>query len=169
MEERNKQDFEAMSLEDLSKLLTKKQKDFVAELDRDGNGTKAALRAGFGKGTNENSAAVAASRMLKDPKIAAYRRARAREMLSAAGIGEEGVKLRLVEIYNRCMQAEEVLIWDSSRKEWVPSGEWKFDSKGALKALELMGDSLGMFQKQLSLDTTGSLEEFLEKLGEQEM
>lgn len=163
------EDFDGLSLEELGKLLTRKQRDFVAELDMDGNGTKAALRAGFGKGENENSAAVAASRMLRDPKIAAYRRARARELLQSAGIEEEGIKLRLVDIYNRCMQAEEVLVWDRDEKAWVPSGEWKFDSKGALKALELMGDSLGMFQKQVNVDARGSLEEYLEKLGEQEM
>lgn len=32
-------------------------------------------------------------------------------------------------------------------REWVESGEFVFDSKGALKAMELLGKPLGMFER----------------------
>ena len=35
----------------------------------------------------------------------------------------------------------------SDRREWVESGEFVFDSKGALKAMELLGKPLGMFER----------------------
>lgn len=39
-----------MSMEELEKLLTRKERLFVEEYDRDGNGTQAAIRAGTAQG-----------------------------------------------------------------------------------------------------------------------
>ena len=39
-----------MSMEELEKLLTRKERLFVEEYDRDGNGTQAAIRAGYSPG-----------------------------------------------------------------------------------------------------------------------
>ena len=58
---------------------------------------------------------------------------------------------RLAEIYERCMQAEPVLVWDKESGGYVESGRCEFDSKGALKALELIGKHIGMFDKRVSL------------------
>lgn len=68
-------DFESMSIEDLESLLSHKEQCFVAELEIDGNGTQAAGRAGCTPGKNNQSAAFAASRMLRSDKVLAYRRA----------------------------------------------------------------------------------------------
>lgn len=42
--------YEDMSIEELEKLLTRKERLFVEEYDRDGNGTQAAIRAGYNPG-----------------------------------------------------------------------------------------------------------------------
>ena len=42
--------YEDMSMEELEKLLTRKERLFVEEDDRDGNGTQAAIRAGYSPG-----------------------------------------------------------------------------------------------------------------------
>mgnify|MGYP000894399584 CR=1 FL=1 len=158
-------DFDSMSIENLEKLLSQKEKRFVAELEIDGNGTQAAIRAGCTPGKNNQSAAVAASRMLRSDKVLAYRRARAREVYKSLGLSPETVATKLMDIFNRCMQKKAVMEWDSESRSWQPSGEWRFDSRGALKALELMGQSLGMFKQKIVAETRGlTLEEYIRKL-----
>ena len=49
-----------MSMEELEKLLTRKERLFVEEYDRDGNGTQAAIRAGYSPGKKNASASVQA-------------------------------------------------------------------------------------------------------------
>jgi phage terminase small subunit len=62
----------------------------------------------------------------------------------------------LISVKTRCMQAEPVKIWDYELKEFVETGEYTFDSKGANQALKLLGDHLGMFNKG-KLDIQASL------------
>ena len=158
-------DCDSMSIEDLESLLSQKEQRFVAELEVDGNGTQAAIRAGCTPGKNNQSAAVAASRMLRNDKVLAYRRARARETYKNIGLSAETVATKLMTVYNRCMQAEPVMAWDPETGSWQPSGEWKYDSRGALKALELMGRLLGMFTQKIVAETKDiTLEEYLRKL-----
>ncbi|MBQ6698715.1 MAG: hypothetical protein IJN09_06690, partial [Oscillospiraceae bacterium] len=38
--------------------------------------------------------------------------------------------------------------WNPDTKDWEESGEFRFDSKGALRALEMMGEHLGVFEKE---------------------
>ena len=132
-----------MSMEELEKLLTRKERLFVEEYDRDGNGTQAAIRAGYSPGKKNASASVQASKLLRSAKISAYRRARANELCSQMGISRETIRLNVMDIYRRCMTAKPVMKYDPDRREWVESGEFVFDSKGALKAMEL----LGMFER----------------------
>lgn len=163
---------EELGLEELERLLTKQQRTFVEEYEKDGNGTQAALRAGYGRGkdsgtANAAAAAVAASRLLRSDKVAAYRRARASELCKQLGVSRETVSLQLMEVYRRCMGAVPVMVWDSAAHAWVESGQWRFDSKGAIKALELLGDSLGMFlQKVQQTNVEMSVEQYLAALEE---
>ena len=71
-----------LPLAELERMLTEQQKRFVAELERDGQPKEAAIRAGYSAKTAESQA----SRMLKLPKIAAYRRARAIDLYKRQGI-----------------------------------------------------------------------------------
>ena len=41
------------------------------------------------------------------------------------------------------MAAEPVMTWDAESKSWVESGEYRFDAKGAEKAIEQMSKMLG--------------------------
>lgn len=50
---------------------------------------------------------------------------------------------RLSEIVDRCMVAKPVL-----SALGVPTGEWVFDSRGALKGLELIGKHIGMWPQK---------------------
>lgn len=56
------------------------------------------------------------------------------------GLDRQWVISRLMTVADRCMQAEEV-----TDKKGTPTGEYKFDSIGATRALELLGKTLNMF------------------------
>jgi phage terminase small subunit len=56
------------------------------------------------------------------------------------GLDRQWVISRLMTVADRCMQNEEVL-----DKRGDPTGEYRFDSIGATRALELLGKTLNMF------------------------
>ena len=72
-----------------------------------------------------------------------------------AEISAEYVLNSLVSVAERCQQAEPVMIRDG--RDWVESGEYKFDSAGANRALELLGKHLALFtEKVINInDVTG--------------
>ena len=98
----------------------------------DMNGTRAAIRAGY----SEKSAAQTASRLMKDPAVREYRDALLKEAFDALGVTAHSLAVEVWRIYEKCSAAKPVLIWDSSLREYVESGEWQFDAKGCLKALD---------------------------------
>ena len=134
-------DYNDMTLEELARLLSDRQRRFAEELLIDNNATKAAYRAGY----SAKSAASQGSRMIRDPRIAAYRRKYAAALYEGLGITAAEVALNLQEIAVRCMQGKPHLSWDSETHEWVEDGTWVFDSRGAVSALKALGDNLGMF------------------------
>lgn len=72
--------------------------------------------------------------------IAKLREQIAADMQVKYGISRERIIKDLVDIQQRCMQAEPLRDGNGD-----PTGEWKFDSTGAIKATELLGRELGMF------------------------
>lgn len=135
-------------LKELEKVLTPKEKRFIEELEMDGNKGEAALRAGFGKGENFRSAATAASRILAKEEIVEYRSLRAEMIYEELGLSRDTIMAEVAKVYRRCMLTEPVMKWDPVKKKWIESGEYRFDSKGALKALELMGEHQGVFEHE---------------------
>lgn len=146
--------------------LNERQKRFVLEYLRNGgNGTEAAISAGY----SERSAAVQASRMLNDDKILAYKRAQARQIYYNLGLTDEQIALDLREIYNRCMTATPHLSWDSEAHAWVPDGTYRFDARGAVKALEMLLQMSGRLEPkrlQVELETRTSIKDKENRLRE---
>lgn len=161
MSEGRELDYDKMPVEELEKLLTPKERRFVWEYEADWNGTRAAMRAGYGK--TEKSAAVTASRLLRKAKIAAYARARQREQYKALNLNRESLSVKLVRVLNQCMEGTPHLSWDSDAKEYLPDGTFIFDSKGATSALKLLGDSIGMYTQNVKHTGNIGIEQFLEQ------
>lgn len=158
-------DAEKMTSAEISRWLDDKAKKFHAEYLLCLNGTQAAIRAGYAPGKNNASAAVTASRLLRCPVGRAYRNALVRESVEDMTLSRESVVLKLYEIYGRCMTAIPVMEWDEGKKEWVESGEFRFDAKGASKALEQIAKLMGFeAPKKLQFDGDG-LEAVLKGLG----
>lgn len=70
-------------------------------------------------------------------------------VIEAAAISKGWVIDRLKKVAERCMQAEPVMkMVDGEMQE---TGEYKFDSAGANRALELLGKELQMFQTKVTV------------------
>ena len=124
--------------EELGKRLRPRERQFVREYLQDLNGTAAAIRTGY----SEKSAASQASRLLRKRSVREYRDALLQEQFDAIGVTRHSLAAEVWEVYRRCTEKKPVLEWDSAAREWVPSGVWQFDSKGALRALEMLSRML---------------------------
>ena len=158
------EDAQKMTADEIAGYLAPREVLFVKSFLTTLNGTQAAIQAGYKAGKDNASAAVQASRLMKDPRIRAYRDAVLRESVEDMALTRDNVLLRQLEVWRRCMAAEPVMIWDSEKHEWVESGVWRFDAKGATKALENIAKLLGLdAPKQINLNGSG-LEGFLSGL-----
>lgn len=119
--------------------LKPKHERFCQEYIIDYHGTNAAIRAGY----EEKNARKQASRLLTNADILARIREIQQEQVKRLAVSQDYVITQLIDTYNCCRQPKPVMEYDYVKKEWVESGVYQFDSKGALKALELLGKHLG--------------------------
>ena len=104
------------------------------------NGTAAAVRVGY----SAKSAASQASRLLRRQEIREYRDALLQEQFDAIGVTAHSLAAEAWEVYQRCMEKKPVLEWDS---------------KGALRALEMLSRMLPGLRQD---EGGSSYEDFLE-------
>lgn len=129
---------------ELGRDLNPQYRKFVQEWMVDMNATRAAIAAGY----SEKSAAQTASRLMRREDIRRYRDAMMAEAFEDLGVTRHSIASRVWEIYERCMQKKPVLEWDSTAREWIESGVWQFDTKGALKALSMMLEMLPQMEDE---------------------
>jgi len=110
--------------------LTPKQQQFVLEYLKDLNATQAAIRAGYAP----KDADVQGPRLLGNVGVMEAINKAKEKRAAKIEIDAEWVLRRLVEISDRCMQAEPV-----RDDEGNPTGEYLFNAAGANKATELVG------------------------------
>ncbi len=116
-------------------MFTEKQKMFCREYLVDFNATQAAIRAGY----SEKTAYQIAHENLNKPEIKIFLQELMDKRAEKVGITAEYVLNNIKTIGERCMQAEEVIV------KGVPIGEYSFDASNALKAQELLGKHLVLF------------------------
>lgn len=138
----------------MQKKLTPKQQRFVEEYLVDLNATQACVRAGYSKKTAQRIG----SENLSKPLIAAEIKKGSKIITEKTEVSAESIVTRLNILANRCMQAEPV-----TDKDGNPIGDYKFDSSGANKALELLGKTKAMFVDKIKTEDT-TKHEFWTKL-----
>ncbi len=82
-------------------------------------------------------------------------------------INAELITKELYSVYLKCVQAVPVMVKDKESGKQVPSGIYQFDARCALKALQLLGDALGVFKEKSTQEgnTPLSYEELLKSGG----
>lgn len=137
-------------LSELEKSVKPKVREFCERyLENGGNGTEAALEAGYGdRGTEKGRhvAAQTASRLLRQESVKAYLEGRTKEIYEQIGLSPERVAAELWKLYQR--SAEGHVILDKDGEE---TGIWAYDGKTAMGCLKALGEHLGMFKPQLQL------------------
>ena len=123
--------------------MTEKQKKFADEYLIDLNATRA-YKAAYKSVKNDNSAAVNASKLLRNTKVAAYIEEKIAERSERTEIKQDDVVKELAKIGF----AESPLIGEIDK----------------LKALELLGKHLGMFTEKQEIKAQISYEDYLSKL-----
>jgi len=98
------------------------------------NAKLAAEEAGYSK----RRAKVTGCELLKKDHVQSYMAGLAAQLQQDNKIDAEYVLQGAKEMFERCMQREQV--YEMSNGEKVPTGEWKFDSAGAGKALTILGN-----------------------------
>ena len=131
--------------------LNDKTEAFCHEYLVDYNASKAAERAGY----SAKTAGSQGNRLLKNVEVLSRVRELQAEKTKRLAVSQDWVVLHLVDVVNKCMKPVEVLEWDYEAREMKRTGLFTFDSKGATKALELIGKHLGMYTDKMEVSAAG--------------
>jgi phage terminase small subunit len=127
-----------------------KQKRFAEEYLIDLNATAAYKRAGYtAKGASSD---VNASKLLRNPKVAAFIQSAMDKRSEDLGIDAKYVLQTIKNTIERCSQAEQI-----KGPDGTVSGEYKFDSTAVLKGAELLGKHLKMFTDKAEVEHKGNV------------
>jgi phage terminase small subunit len=132
------------------KPLNTKQDMFCREYIVDLNGTTAAIRAGY----SQDTAAEQACRLLRDVRIKARVNQLLSERTKRVEISSDYVLGGIVEVIERCKQAEPV-----RDRDGTPTGEYKFESGSALKGYELLAKHLKLLTDRVEQDVAVTLKD----------
>lgn len=131
-----------------------------------GNGTRAAISAGYSPNSNNlKSAGTTASRLLTRDGIRSAIYVKTRQAIVKLDITEEYILDGLKEVFDRCMARVPVMTKVRAQRgggvkfiqktdETTGEGIWRFNAAGATKALELLGKYKVMFTERVEIEDT---------------
>jgi phage terminase small subunit len=125
--------------------LSPKRIRFCEEYVVDLNGTQAAIRSGY----SAKGADVQAIRLLGNATVLEYIEQLLAKKREENALSAQFVLDSLQKVAERCMTAEPVMAKVDG--ELVETGEYRFDSSGANRALELLGKHLGLFSESINV------------------
>ena len=121
--------------------MTDRQNVFVQEYLKDLNATQAAIRAGY----SQHTAYSIGQRLLRNVEVSQAINSAMSERQQRTALTADYVLENLHEIAQRCMQKSPVMVKREQAIDDEGRHIWTFDAKNALRALELIGKHMGMF------------------------
>lgn len=131
----------------MPELKNKKHERLCLEYVIDYNATQAGIRSGY----SQKTAHSIACELLKKPELRERVRELQAEQRERLVLSSDYVAIKLVECVQKSMQASPVIAFNPLTNKYEQNGEYQYDSKGATKALELLGKHLGMFTEKVEL------------------
>ena len=132
--------------------MTDKQNIFVQEYLKDMNATQAAIRAGYSQKT---ASAIGAENLTK-PDIKQAIDTAMNKRAQRTELTQDYVLHNIKEIAERCMQKRPVMVKGEQAVDDEGNHLWAFDAKNALRAFELLGRHLKMFNDKIEIQTENS-------------
>lgn len=124
------------------KAMTSRQQRFVAEYAVLGDAGEAALRAGY----SERTAQAQGRTLLRRAEVARAVACARGDAQAHDEVTRQWVVARLKEVAERCMQAAPVPPARGAAGDAAP--QYKFDAGAAIRALNLLGKTIGMFSER---------------------
>lgn len=137
--------------------LTVQMRKFADAYVLTGKKRQSAIDAGY----EELGAHQIAWRLLRKPIVKKYISEKLGLIAAKMNLDVENLLEDAEEIKVRCMQGEEVC-----DREGRPTGEWKFDSQGALGAIDKQARMLGLYKDKLEVSVDEELATALKKARE---
>ena len=132
-----------------------KMEKFCEEYIVDYNAYRAAVRAGYANSTARSHS----YQLLKREDVMARICELQEEYIRKSLLDNKNRVLREYwNMYEKAMQAQPVTVWDKELKEYVPTGEYQFDDKIAMKCLEFIAKLGGMLSDKENEKNGGGFE-----------
>ena len=149
----------------MPELENKKHERFAQEYILDYNATAAALRTGY----KESNARQQGSSLITNPNISARVRELQQEQAKRLAISADMVLVEALKVYRSCLSPTPCLQRNEKTGKYEHVGVYAFDSKGAMRALELLGRATGLFDKKTnySSDENNLFEQLIAATGEE--
>lgn len=141
----------------MPELENKKHERFAQEYILDYNATAAALRTGY----KESNARKQGSALLTNQDILARVRELQQEQAKRLAITADMVLIEALKTYQKCLSPTPVLQRNEKTGKYEEVGIYTFDSKGALKALDMLGKATGLYERPAMPATANNLLEVL--------
>lgn len=160
--------YESMTIDVIEKKITEQEKKFVRIFETTYDEKFSAQSSGYFP--DDDAAAIAkANKLLRSPRIKAYRNLHTLDLYHKRNLSPELVVLRMDDLYLRSMQDVPHLTRNKETKEMEPDGTWVYESKDAISTLKVIGNVMGISDKKTEKAGTGeTLEEYLLRLSESE-
>jgi phage terminase small subunit len=110
--------------------------DYITTL----NGTQSYMKI---YGSDSGTARTNAAKLLAKPNVKAYKEYLLAKRREEMVIEREWVIEQAKDTFLKCCKKKPVYEWDAEEKRLKPTGEYQFDSKGAVNALDLIAKVCG--------------------------
>lgn len=121
--------------------LSEMRQKFCQEYIIDCDGLQAAIRAGY----SPKNADVMAAKLRANVQVRKYINELMDARAEKVGVTAEWVLANLQSVYEKCMALQPAMKYSGNK--WIETGQYTFDSSGALRALELIARHIGFFEK----------------------